>query len=74
MEFWRWKETSRGLREIDVGMISIAVALAFIDQTFPGDDWRAIVHPLQPGSRSLTSVRLCQRLFAMRGNSVKRIQ
>ncbi|MEC9207546.1 MAG: glutathione S-transferase N-terminal domain-containing protein [Pseudomonadota bacterium] len=26
--------------KIDVGTISIAVALAFVDQTFPDDDWR----------------------------------
>lgn len=26
--------------KIDVGTISIAVALAFVGQTFPDDDWR----------------------------------
>ena len=26
--------------KIDIGTISIAVALALVDQTFPDDDWR----------------------------------
>lgn len=34
-------EISEFSGKIDVGTISVAVALAFADQTFPDDDWRA---------------------------------
>ncbi|PPR12121.1 MAG: putative GST-like protein YibF [Alphaproteobacteria bacterium MarineAlpha11_Bin1] len=35
------KDISGFAGNIDVGTISVAVALAFADQTFPDDDWRA---------------------------------
>ena len=34
------KEVESFAGDIDVGTISVAVALAFADQTFPDDDWR----------------------------------
>ena len=34
------KDVSGFAERIDVGTISLAVALSFADQTFPDDDWR----------------------------------
>ena len=43
--------------DIDVGTISVAVALAFADQTFPEDDWRTIAQPWPLGSMNSTGAR-----------------